>query len=65
MVMWLNRSDPNAIIEEERPHEVIQLHAGSKIRIFCNWIHCPYEDIIDNQDTADQAATEHESLNYD
>lgn len=63
MVMWLSRSDPFAKIEKEEPHEVIVLHAGpDKVRAFCNWIYCPYEEIIDAE-TADQAVTEHESLN--
>lgn len=70
MTIWsLPKGDPYAIIESDKPHEVIQVRAGpdKPIRLYCNWIWCKFEEIVPDGDTeeADRVATEHESMNED
>lgn len=50
--------------EDEPLHQVLSLRAGDKIRVFCNYLWCTYDEILSDPELLDLATTEHESLNF-
>lgn len=52
------------ITDEDAVHSVITLKAGNKTRLFCDYLWCPYEEIVStDRELIDDAIAEHESLN--
>lgn len=47
-------------------HEVIRMRASSKTRLFCNYLWCSYDEILNtDEDEIEEAIRAHESLNND